>query len=323
VNGAIGSSTSLNSRLALKGLSVTTICALPMRIGGAAPAAESNTGSVFSSSTAFRPEPGEHLAGVEAAVLRQGADELRAHGVGGFGEVADGGAGLRADPVRQCQQAAALGVVGGGVAEQDGLALAAQQRRCDGLCGVVRLVPCGASGAAAPLVLPMAAATRPALRPIGRLRTMVDCATAWPSRGRPSVRGDHRQRGALAHGLADALREQRVFLAQVRADDQRALHVRERGDRGAEPTHAFERREFGVAQAVVDVVAAQFTRSMAARNSSSSVLCGLTSVPMLCAPWSALICFRPLATYSSAVCQSTCCHWPPCLSMGCVRRSGR
>ncbi len=58
-----------------------------------------------------------------------------------------------------------------------------------------------------------------------------------------------------------------------------------------------------------------------ARASSSSVLCGLTSAPMDEAPCSAWICLKPLATYSSAVCQSTACHWPPCLIIGCVRRS--
>ena len=58
-----------------------------------------------------------------------------------------------------------------------------------------------------------------------------------------------------------------------------------------------------------------------ARDSSSSVLCGLSKAPMLWAPCSDLICFRPLATYSSAVCQSTGFQTPPCLSMGVVRRS--
>lgn len=31
--------------------------------------------------------------------------------------------------------------------------------------------------------------------------------------------------------------------------------------------------------------------------------------------------FRPFATYSSAVCQSVSIHWPPCFSIGFVRRS--
>ncbi len=55
LNGAMGSSTSLNSRFALKALSETTIWALPSASAAARPAAESNTGSVPSSSTACRP----------------------------------------------------------------------------------------------------------------------------------------------------------------------------------------------------------------------------------------------------------------------------
>ncbi len=62
--------------------------------------------------------------------------------------------------------------------------------------------------------------------------------------------------------------------------------------------------------------------SAPARNNSSTVLCGLTSAPMLWAPCSVLTHRRPLATYSRAVCQSTSFHSPPCLSMGRVRRSG-
>ena len=48
---------------------------------------------------------------------------------------------------------------------------------------------------------------------------------------------------------------------------------------------------------------------------------GLANVPMLLAPWSALMSFRPLAMYSSAVCQSTEAHRSPCLIIGLVRRS--
>ena len=61
--------------------------------------------------------------------------------------------------------------------------------------------------------------------------------------------------------------------------------------------------------------------SSPARYSSSTVLCGLANVPMLLAPWSALMSFRPLAMYSSAVCQSTDVHRSPCLIIGLVRRS--
>ena len=59
-----------------------------------------------------------------------------------------------------------------------------------------------------------------------------------------------------------------------------------------------------------------------AKCNSSSVQCGLTKAPMEAAPWLLLICLRPLATYSKAVCQSTSTHLPPCLIMGEVSRSG-
>ena len=61
--------------------------------------------------------------------------------------------------------------------------------------------------------------------------------------------------------------------------------------------------------------------SEAARCNSSSVLCGLASRPIADAPCVALISSRPLATYSSAVCQSTSCQVPPCFNMGLVSRS--
>jgi hypothetical protein len=75
-----------------------------------------------------------------------------------------------------------------------------------------------------------------------------------------------------------------------------------------------------MAQAVVDVLAAQrapaagqeqlFERAVRADQRADGA--GAMLGRMSC---------RPLATYSSAVCQSTSCHWPPCLSMGLVRRS--
>lgn len=55
VNGAMGSSTSENARLALNGLSVTTISAASSAAAALAPAAESNSGSLLSNSTALRP----------------------------------------------------------------------------------------------------------------------------------------------------------------------------------------------------------------------------------------------------------------------------
>src|SRR5690606_16947102 len=59
---------------------------------------------------------------------------------------------------------------------------------------------------------------------------------------------------------ADALREQRMVLAQVGADDQRALQRRQAGDRGAQPARRTGGRqigEIGMTQTAVDVLAAQ------------------------------------------------------------------
>ena len=59
--------------------------------------------------------------GVQAAGNRLGLHKLGADGVGGFGQVADAGAGLLADPVRQREQARGLRMLGCGIAQQDGL----------------------------------------------------------------------------------------------------------------------------------------------------------------------------------------------------------
>jgi hypothetical protein len=129
--------------------------------------------------------------------------------------------------LRQRQQRRRVGVVRGGVAQQDGLALAGQQRRGDGLGAVGGA--CLAAGAAPPFSLPIAVATSASI------------CTHWPAgadddageRHRPVVRRRSWMRetcGALAHGGADAQREQRVVLAQVGADHQHALQRRQRRD---------------------------------------------------------------------------------------------
>ena len=59
----------------------------------------------------------------------------------------------------------------------------------------------------------------------------------------------------------------------------------------------------------------------AAKYNSSVVLCGLAKVPINSAPYCDFTPCKPLATYSSAVCQSTVFHSPPCLSIGAVSRS--
>mmetsp|Transcript_8062 Transcript_8062/g.15621 ORF Transcript_8062/g.15621 Transcript_8062/m.15621 type:complete len:463 (-) Transcript_8062:293-1681(-) len=60
--------------------------------------------------------------------------------------------------------------------------------------------------------------------------------------------------------MAQTGREQRVILAQVGTDHERTVKLRQAGDTGAEPARLAERRgiaEITVAQAVIDVVAAQ------------------------------------------------------------------
>ena len=59
----------------------------------------------------------------------------------------------------------------------------------------------------------------------------------------------------LAGGLADALRKQRVILAQVRTQHQNRLELRQGCDGQTKPAHALKRRKLGIAQAVIDVVA--------------------------------------------------------------------
>ena len=61
----------------------------------------------------------------------------------------------------------------------------------------------------------------------------------------------------LAYSLANALGKQRVVLAQVRPYHQHPLQFRQGSDRHAQMAYAFSRKKFGMAQPMVDVVAAQ------------------------------------------------------------------
>ena len=79
---------------------------------------------------------GEHLLSTHAPGARQGVDQLRANTVGRCTQIAHAGTHLLAQPLRQRQQRRRLGVVHGGIAQQQRLALAHHQRGCDGL-GVV------------------------------------------------------------------------------------------------------------------------------------------------------------------------------------------
>ena len=141
-----------------------------------------------------------------------------------------------------------------------------------------------------------------------------------PSRRRG--RGSRTTCAPLRTARAHAQREQRMVLAQVGADDQRALQrataTRCSCRASARPRRPRIRRGAGGSRCSRCPGA---RTSFCARNSSSTVLCGLTSAPIALAPWSRLTSLTPRATYSSAVCQSTVFHWPPCLIMGEVRRS--
>ena len=57
--------------------------------------------------------------------------------------------------------------------------------------------------------------------------------------------------------LPDSLREQRMVLAQVGADHKHGLQTGQRCDRAAQMAHALGRRELGVAQTMIDVFAAE------------------------------------------------------------------
>ena len=70
-------------------------------------------------------------------------------------------------------------------------------------------------------------------------------------------------RAAGLGGLANALSEQRMVFAQVRAHDQQALQGGQGRNGRAQITHAVGGSEIGVAQAVVDVFAAQTAHQLA------------------------------------------------------------
>ena len=73
-------------------------------------------------------------------------------------------------------------------------------------------------------------------------------------------------RAFLGH-LPQSLREQRMVLAQEAADDEHAVERRELGDRHAEPGRALAPAigaEVGLAQAIVDVLAAQAAHELLA-----------------------------------------------------------
>ena len=185
----------------------------------AAPSAASSAGSMFSSRHALSGAPAPSIcAGVQAACAGQRADELRADGVAAVGELAEGRAGLLADPARQALRARRC---------RD-----AARRRCRAARPCARRSPArrrSPSPRRSAFALSRAR-RRPWLRRSRRRRRPAPATQLRSARRRCSAhrhqpvvaQGVHAHHlRALARRLAHALREQRMVLAQERADDQR------------------------------------------------------------------------------------------------------
>ena len=232
VHGAIGSSTSLMSRLALNGLSVTTMPAPAQRLGARA-------GGGVELRLGVQQEQrlqaaGQHLARVQAALARQRVDQLRADGVGGLGR---GSRRRRRSARRSIAPAPAAKSQSGGA-----------PRRCPGRW------PCARRTAAkrrCALAASVGVALQRRLRALlvadgggdvgQRLHPLAGRHDASAGDGHRPVVGavvHDRHLRAAAHRGAHAQREQRMVLAQVGADQQRALQRGQRRDAGAQPADA-------------------------------------------------------------------------------------
>ncbi len=124
-----------------------------------------------------------------------------------------------------------------------------------------------------------------------------------------------------AHRLTDAMRHQRMVLAQVGTHHQHAVEARHVGHRHAQPETAMRlvvERKIRLPQTMVDVAAAQAThqflqqeeflrRAIRGRQARRSGRPGCV--------------FSLSATNSSAACQVVSTHCPSCLIIGWVRRS--
>ena len=196
-----------------------------------------------------------HLPGIQSAGLRQRAHALRPDGVGGFREVTETCTSLRGNPLRQRQQAGRLRMMRRGIAQQHGLVAAAQQGARYGPCGIRwtgriynrRLRACFGRHCGCNV--------GQCLRPvqcIGLQRRAHRHGPIWLGlRHGADLR-------ALPHGLADTLRKQGMILAQITADDKGAIQCRQLGNRHTQPAHlALGVGTFGLAQAIVDIVAAK------------------------------------------------------------------
>ena len=156
------------------------------------------------------------------------------------------------NPIGHRQQRSSAGVMGSSIAQENGFGVSATQRQRNRLglhVGRATERTCNTQ-----FVGKGECHIAQVGQPIGRRRHVGICHGHGPLGRRID---DGVELAAVAHRLADALGEQGVVLAQIGAHDQGAVQAAQIGDRHAQITDTRRGREFGVAQAVVDVVAAQ------------------------------------------------------------------
>ena len=193
------------------------------------------------------------MPGIEAAVHRVGTRKLRAHGVGRFSQVAHRCARLLTNPVGQRQQGRGLRMVRSSVTQQHGLALTAQQRACDGGTNVI----CDGGAPWCDNAFFMGDCSRNAFQCLHPLTGALHCEMLDGKRPIANHRVDRTDLTAVTRSLADALRKQGMVLAQIGPHHQHAFQRGQGCDGSAQPTDAIRRCEFGVAQPVIDAVAAK------------------------------------------------------------------
>ena len=302
VNGAIGSSTSATSTPASleRRQRDDHLGAGRARRAPRAGSAASSAGSTLSSRQAFSGASAPSIcAGVQAArgrAARRRAARRRCWPPRRGSRRSRRSA--RRSSCASAEQLRGLRVLRGGVAEQHRLALAAEQRRGDRLRLVVGFAP--SAGAATPL----AAATAAAI--VGqRLRPALGAAVMLGGhRHQPVVvQRVHARRpcAPLLGRLAQALREQRMVLAQERADDERRAAARtataiERAEPAASPrAAAFAKSAWRRRWSMFSLPRPR--TSLASRCSSSTrAVRRRRARRCSAAPCSAVICVRPRAT---------------------------
>ena len=239
VNGAIGSSTSARSSPAPAGTASATTTISALRERGAARRAGSAASSV---GLDVQQQAGlERRVGAEHAARRRrrrspgrGADELGADRVGRRRPASRSVAPVCSAIQRPSRSSSAgVGMLRGGVAEQDRLA----RRRCASAAAIALRVV-GVALPAAGAATPLAAADRGGdvgqrLRPAARRARRGSGPSASASRRAAAC--TLMTLRALLRRLAQALGEERMVLAQEGADDQHALQLGQRRDRLAEP----------------------------------------------------------------------------------------